>query len=65
LSISNKWVDPTTYADKETFYKAYTDAFAKAKVFQELIDLLASQEQRIKEITKRLERDEVDYAIGN
>lgn len=54
-SLDNKWLDPLTYPNQEEFYRAYLQYRAKATVYTELINFLASQEQVIKTIQKRLE----------
>ena len=53
-AANNKWVDPTKFETKEAFFKAYTEAFGRAKAFQEIIDLLANSEAQLLRITKAM-----------
>lgn len=58
LKQENKWLNPQEFNNDAEFQRAYNVIWAKARAFDEIISLLAGSEQRIRDIQKRMEKDE-------
>jgi len=57
LSHHNKWLNPQEFKDSNEFMRAYNVMWARARVAQEIEDLLTQAPKRVKDIRKRLERE--------
>lgn len=53
--MTNKWPDPSKFASKDEFFKAYTELYGKAKAFQEIIDMVNNAPQKITDLAKNVE----------
>ena len=60
LSHKNKWLNPQDFKDNKEFMRAYNILWARAKVAQEIEELLLSSTQRVMDIQKRMEKERVN-----
>jgi ribosome-binding ATPase YchF (GTP1/OBG family) len=58
-ALTNKWPDPL----QTNFGDAYKVEYARAKAFEEIINIMASAESMIKNLVKQLEEPEKNYEI--
>ena len=61
-AVSNKWLEPSEFKTKEEFYKAYTDAYGRAKAFSEIISILETAEASAERTIKAMD-PETKYEI--
>lgn len=62
-AVSNQWLDPLSFPSQDEFYRAYLQYRAKAQVYTELINFLASQEQEAENVSKQMNKSEISYKI--
>lgn len=60
-AVSNTWIDPSTFPNQEKFMESYQYNRAKAMVYQEIINLLESQEARIQQLQKHITAPDKNY----
>lgn len=59
----NKWIDPSTFPDREKFFEAYQYNRAKASVYSDLISFLESQKARATKLSEKAKSGDKQYAI--
>lgn len=59
----NKWIDPSTFPDKEKFFEAYEYNRAKASVYSDLIAFLQSQKARAEKLSEKVKSGRKEYGI--
>jgi hypothetical protein len=64
LKAVNSWPDPSLCKDTTEFHKTYTEQWAKAKAYAELISFFDNAEERINQTTKLIKQTELKTNYG-
>lgn len=63
LRQENKWLNPQEFKDNDEFMRAYNVMWARAQSIKEMVLLLSTAEQRVKDIGNRIKKMEIKNAV--